>query len=67
MALNGTTGGTAVANAIATLTDVQKQDPEIIWQTIMTAIYADIVANGTVPALGLVAPNGPVTGVAKIV
>ena len=68
MALNGTTGGTAVAAAIAGLTEAQKQDPTVIWQTIMTAIYADIVAGGVVPALGLVAPSGggAVTGAAKI-
>ena len=65
MALNGTTAGTAVANAIAGLTQEQLQDPTLIWQTIMTAIYSDLVANAqvsTVVASGIAVQTVPATG-----
>lgn len=61
MALNGTTAGDAVFAAISGLSSADKNNPQKVWEAIMTAIYADIAANavasGTCPAGG-----GPLTG-----
>lgn len=51
MALNGTTAGTAIWNAMSGLTQVQKEDTELAYQTFMTALYADLVANGVVSTI----------------
>jgi len=61
MPLNGTTAGTAVWNAINALTDEQKEDNELKWQTVMTQIYADITTNAQVP-LGIAVQVTPSSG-----
>ena len=48
MAMNGNTLGTAIKNAINGLTAEQKQDVEVIWQTIATCITAHITDNAVV-------------------
>ena len=61
MPLNGTTAGTAVWNAINALTQEQKENTELVWQTVMTQIYSDITANAQVP-LGIAVQVTPATG-----
>lgn len=48
MAMNGTTLGSAIATAIAALSDADKADSTICWQTIATTIVSHIQANATV-------------------
>jgi len=48
MAMNGNTLGTAIKNAINALTAEQKQDVEVIWQTIASEITSHIAGNAVV-------------------
>ena len=61
MPLNGATAGTAVWNAINALPQVSKENTELVWQTIMTQIYADLVTNGSVLP-GIAVQVVPATG-----
>lgn len=48
MAMNGNTLGTAIKNAINALTPAQKQDIEVVWQTIASQITTHITNNAVV-------------------
>lgn len=64
MALNPNACGEAVATALQALTAEQKNDPVIIWQTIMGIIYPDIIANAQVIVTSVtgVSPGGGTSG-----
>ncbi len=65
MAMNGNTMGTAVKNAIAALspdmTQAQKDQLEIAWKAICTAIVTHISSNATV-AVAVTSVAGVTTG-----
>jgi len=71
MALDGNLCGTAIANAVTTLSQSDKEDPEKIWQTAMTQLFTHITTNMVVSPAGLPTPltapagGGPVTGTGK--
>ena len=48
MAMNGNTLGTAIEAAISGLTDVQKQNTQLVWQTIATQIVTHIQTQGVI-------------------
>ena len=48
MSLNGDTLGTAIKNAINALTPTQKEDIEVVWQTIAGEIVSHFTANADV-------------------
>lgn len=73
MALNGDALGTAIYNALSSFNNKSPDDTGDVetarinlCKALGAAIVTYIKTNADVPGLGLAAPNGPVTGTAKI-
>ena len=73
MALNGDTLGIAIYNALNSFNNKSPDDTGDIesarlnvCKALGAAIVTHITTNAIVPSLGLVAPNGPVTGATTI-
>jgi len=64
MPMSGVTLGTAIEVAISGLSDVQKQNTALVWQTIATEITNHIADNATVTVTSVsgVTPGGGVSG-----
>lgn len=73
MALNGDTLGIAIYNALSSFNNKSPDDTgdvetarQNLCKALGAAIVAHITTNAVVPSVGLVAPNGPVTGAATV-
>jgi hypothetical protein len=64
MAMSGSTMGAAVASAIQGLSEPQKQNVTLVWQTICAEIVAHIQANAQVAVASVsgVTPGGGASG-----
>lgn len=67
MALNPGTAnalGTSIASALVGLSDSQKNDPVVIWQTVCRLIYAALVTDAQVVVTSVsgVTPGGGASG-----
>lgn len=67
MALSGSVLGAAVAAAINSLSEGDKEDVGVIWETVCTEIINHIVSQGIVTTtvttvVAGTSPSGPVTG-----